>query len=291
MIEAGVLKASRLPCFNNPTDVQPINGGITNQNLRVTDGGRQFVVRIGEDIPEHGVMRWNELELSRAAESAGISPGVFYHEPGVLVLDFIKADTLSEAAVRDSHTLPCIVELLRKAHTDLALHLTTPILAFWPFQVNRTYANLLKAEQSVHASKLPDLLKELSALELATGPVSLVVGHGDLLAANILDDGSRLWLIDWEYGGFNTPLFDLAGLAGNNGLSEAQERDMLVQYFETPADDHWRAYQAMKCTSLMRETLWSMVSEMHSTIDFDYKAYTAENMSRLTTALNDFRNT
>lgn len=291
MNDNGMLKAAQLPCFSDATDVQPINGGITNQNFRVTDDDRQFVVRIGDDIPEHGVMRWNELALSRAAEYAGVSPAVFYHEQGVLVLDYINATTLTEEVVKSANALPRIVELLKKAHTDLALHLTSPILAFWPFQVNRTYANLLKAEQSAYVSKLPGMLKELSALEKATGSVSLVVGHGDMLAANILDDGSRLWLIDWEYGGFNTPLFDLAGLAGNNGLSEAQERDMLVQYFEAPADDYWRAFQAMKCTSLMRETLWSMVSEIHSTIDFDYEAYTAENMNRLTTALHDFHNT
>ena len=78
-------------------------------------------------------------------------------------------------------------------------------------------------------------MKEQDRLEAATGPVELVIGHNDLLAANILDDENRLWLIDWEYGGFNTPLFDLAGLAGNNGLSEAQERAMLERYFEAPA--------------------------------------------------------
>jgi thiamine kinase-like enzyme len=117
-----------------------------------------------------------------------------------------------------------------------------------------------------------------------------VIGHNDLLAANILDDGTRLWLIDWEYGGVNTPLFDLAGLAGNNGLSEAQERAMLEQYFESPPDRHWRPYQAMKCVSLLREVLWSMTSEIHSELDFDYAAYTADYMGRLDAALADFRN-
>ena len=47
----------------------------------------------------------------------------------------------------------------------------------------------------------------------------------------------------------------------------------------------------MKCTSLMRETLWSMTSEIHSTLDFDYAAYTVENLDRLATALVDFQTT
>lgn len=291
MTEGAITRARSLPCFDNPTQIEPLSGGITNVNLCVTDGDRRYVVRLGEDIPEHGVLRWNELALSRAAEAAGVSPAVQYHEPGVLVLDFIEAQTYTEDMARDPANVPRIVDLLKHTHHALGPHLTTPVLTFWPFQVNRTYATRLRADGSDHSILLPELMTELDKLETATGPVTLVIGHNDLLAANILDDGRKLWLIDWEYGGFNTPLFDLAGLAGNNGFSEAQETAMLEQYFEAPPQTHWRAYQAMKCTSLMRETLWSMTSEIHSDLDFDYHAYTAENMSRLTAALQDFQNT
>ena len=105
-----------------------------------------------------------------------------------------------------------------------------------------------------------------------------------------MDDGDHLWLIDWEYGGFNTPLFDLAGLAGNNGLSIVQEQQVLEQYFDRSWEIYWRPYQAMKCISLMRETLWSMISELYSEIDFDYAAYTSENLNRLDAAISDFQN-
>ncbi|NNE80478.1 MAG: phosphotransferase family protein [Silicimonas sp.] len=290
MNEAAIFKAARLSCFANPSEIEPLGGGITNVNLRVTDGDRRFVVRLGADIPEHGVMRWNELAISKAAEAAGVSPGVYHHEEGVLVLEFLLAETFTEEAVRDPENLPRIIDLMKAAHLGLANHLTSPVLGFWPFQVNRTYMARLQADGSKHQSALPKLRSDLEALESATGPVTLVIGHNDMLAANVLDDGSRLWLIDWEYGGFNTPLFDLAGLAGNNGLSEDQERAALEQYFEAAPELHWRPYQAMKCVSLMRETLWSMTSEIHSELDFDYSAYTAENMDRFNVALQDFRN-
>jgi thiamine kinase-like enzyme len=279
-----------LTCFRAPTDIQPLGGGITNVNLRVSDGGRDFVVRLGDDIPAHGVMRWNELELSRAAADLGISPAVIHYEPGVLVLDFVQARTLTEADVRDPATLPKIVDLMTRAHRDLGPRLTRPVLAFWPFQVNRSYVTRLMAEGSSHAWRLPEMLAQNTRLEAATGPVDLVVGHNDLLAGNILDDGTRLWLIDWEYGGFNSPLFDLAGLASNNGLSEELEREMLTRYFGVLPEPDLRPYQAMKCASLMRETLWSMTSEIHSELDFDYAAYTAENMDRLNAALSDLAN-
>ena len=134
---------------------------------------------------------------------------------------------------------------------------------------------------SSHSNLLPELLSIAEKLEADAGPFDIVFGHNDMLAANILDDGQRLWLIDWDYAGFNTPLFDLGGLASNNGLKESAERHMLELYHEASVThDLWRRYQAMKCASLMRETMWSMVSELTSTLDIDFAAYTAENLTR-----------
>lgn len=291
MSEQAITRAAGLSCFQNPKDIKLLGGGITNVNLTVTDAGKQYVVRLGADIPEHGVMRWNELALSQAAAQAGFSPQVIHHEHGVLVLEFLTATTFTEQDVANPAHLPRIIDLMSRVHHELGAGLTQPVLAFWPYQVNRTYITRLNASGSRHKSLLPDLLAQVKRLEFATGPVDLVIGHNDLLAANILDDGTRLWLIDWEYGGYNSPLFDLAGLASNNGLTEAQERAMLEQYFNAAPDQYWRPYQAMKCASLMRETLWSMTSEIHSELDFDYAQYTSENLDRLTAALSDFANT
>ena len=72
-------------------------------------------------------------------------------------------------------------------------------------------------------------------LEQIVGQVEIVFGHNDLLAANLIDDGSRLWLVDWEYCGFNSPLFDLGGLASNNELSPALEEHLLELYFAARA--------------------------------------------------------
>ncbi len=289
MIDKAIAKAKALPCFKNPKGLKPLSGGITNVNICVTDDNKKYVVRIGKDIPEHGVMRWNELALSKAAQSLGVSPAVVHYEPGILVLEFIDSQTFEEADVRKSKNLMRIISLVAKTHRGIGQYLNTPILTFWPFQVNQSYMSRLETDGSTHMSKLADLKRQLELLQDATGQVDLVIGHNDLLAANILDDGDQLWLIDWEYGGFNTPLFDLAGLAGNNGLSILQEQQMLEQYFDRSWEIYWRPYQAMKCISLMRETLWSMVSEIYSEIEFDYGAYTSENLSRLSSAIVEFQ--
>ena len=283
-----IKKAISLSCFKSPEFAEPLDGGITNVNIKVIDQGREFVVRIGEDIPVHGVHRWNELSISKAAEAAKISPPVFYSEVGVLVLAYIKGKTFSEADVKQTNNLPRVIDLVRRSHIETMQNLRGPVLSFWVFHIIRDYIATLHSEGSPYTKKLPEFLDIAEKLEKTVGPIDIVLGHNDLLAANILDDGERIWLIDWEYGGFNSPLFDLGGLATNNGLSEIEEEKMLRQYFGADPSPHWRGYQAMKCASLMRETLWSMVSEMHSKLEFDYSQYTQENLARLSSAISDY---
>ncbi len=289
-METALERAAGLPIWTGPVTPQPLGGGITNVNFVVEDAGKRYVVRIGDDIVEHQVMRFNELAASRAAHAAGVSPAVIHHQPGVLVLDFIEAATLDEAMVRDQAMLERIVPLIRRCHYEIPQHLRGPVLMFWVFHVLRDYAGTLRDGASAHVARLPSLLEQADQLEHAVGPIDLVFGHNDLLSANFLDDGARLWLIDWDYAGFNSPLFDLGGLASNNGLTEPQERWLLETYFETALTDAlWHRYQAMKCASLLRETMWSMVSEIHSRIDFDFPAYTRENLARFEAAFDAFR--
>ncbi|MEQ8266506.1 MAG: choline/ethanolamine kinase family protein [Parvibaculum sp.] len=283
-------RAAGLPCWKGRVKPVPLKGGITNVNFLVEDGDRKYVARIGDDMPVHQVMRFNELAAAQAAADAGISPGIVHHEPGALVLDYIESKTLGAADVRDPATLARIVPLLKKCHRDVPKFLRGPALIFWVFHVVRDYGWTLREGKSSHLELLPQFLAAAEELEQAVGPVNIVFGHNDLLPANFLDDGERLWLIDWDYAGFNSPLFDLGGLASNNELSPEQEVWLLEAYFEKSAtDDLLYRYQAMKCASLLRETMWSMVSEIHSKIDFDYAAYTAENLSRFNATYKAFK--
>ncbi|WFU08019.1 phosphotransferase [Rhizobium sp. CB3090] len=284
-------KIQALGIWRGSIDIAPLVGGITNRNYLVTDSGRRFVVRLGTDIPVHHISRANELAASKAAHAAGLSPAVVHSEPGVLVLDYIDGKPLVAEDVRDPLMLARIVPLVRSCHRNVARHFRGAAAIFWVFHVVRDYAAVLKEDGSRHKTLLPSFLDTAEQLEQAARPFDIVFGHNDLLANNFLDDGTRLWLIDWDYAGFNTPLFDLGGLASNNEFSEGQETAMLEAYFEAPVSDELRRrYQAMKCASLLRETMWSMVSEIHSHIDFDYSAYTSENLARFERAYQSFRN-
>jgi thiamine kinase-like enzyme len=286
---AAVARITALPLWRGPVDPEPLPGGITNTNFTVLDGGRRYVVRVGDDIPVHGILRFNELAATRAAEAAGISPRVMHAEPGILVLDFVEGRTLGPDDIRERAMQERIVPLLRRVHRELPRHLRGPALAFWVFHVLRDYAHTLAEAGHRLAPNLPVWLGVAERLERAVGPIDLVFGHNDLLAANFIDDGERLWLVDWDYAGFNSPLFDLGGLASNSELPEADREWLLEAYFERPVGDALRLQShAMLTASLLREAMWSMVSEVHSRLEFDFVAYTGENLARFEQALSRF---
>ena len=268
---------SSIPIWQNKIIISKIDGGITNQNFLVTDSNKKYFVRVGEDIPEHLVSRSNELNSSIAAASLGIAPEVIYNNENLQVIKFIESKTLSDKDIKEK--IEDIILLIRKVHKEIPKKLNGQSFIFWVFHVIRHYSNYLENNKSKYSSMLSDLLTKSQILEEKSSPYEIVFGHNDLLPANFLDDGNRLWLIDWEYAGYNTPLFDLGGLSSNNNFNHKEEIFLLENYFENKINSHLlNQYNCLKCASLLRETMWSMVSEITSNIDFDYSNYTDENL-------------
>ena len=272
-----------IPIWNEKIKIQTIEGGLTNQNFLIEENNKKYVVRLGNDIPEHLISRSNELIVSKAASNAGISPKVIYHSEGILVLDYIECKTLSAEGVRKN--IKSIIPLIKKIHHEIPKNLYGQSIIFWVFHVIRNYVKFLYDNKSSHSKILSDLISQSELLEKKSSPYEIVFGHNDLLPANFLDDGSRLWVIDWEYAGYNTPLFDLGGLSSNNDFSFEEETYLLENYFQNKINDKLLLqYNSLKCASLLRETMWSMVSELTSKIDFDYANYTQENLLKFNQA-------
>ena len=266
-----------IPIWKSNISINTLDGGMTNQNFLIEENNKKYVVRLGNDIPEHLISRSNELIVSKAASAAGISPAVIYHDEGLLILEYIESKTLSTEDIKKN--IKKIIPILKKIHYEIPKNLYGQSLIFWVFHVINNYAKFLKDKESRHTIILKNLLLQSNVLEKISSPYEIVFGHNDLLPANFLDDGTRLWVIDWEYAGFNSPLFDLGGLASNNDFSLNEEIFLIENYFEQKINDELLLkYNALKCSSLLRETMWSMVSEITSKINFDYKNYTEENL-------------
>ena len=279
-------KIQSIPIWKNDISIQNLDGGMTNENFLVQENNIKYVVRLGDDIPEHLVSRSNELIVSKAAANAGIGPKVIFHSKGILVLDYIESTTLSAEEVRKN--IKSIIPIIKNIHNEIPKNLYGQSLIFWVFHVIRNYAKFLKDNQSAHLKILSDLISKSELLEKKSAPYEIVFCHNDLLPANFLDDGSRLWVIDWEYAGYNTPLFDLGGLSSNNNFSLEEEIYLLENYFEKKINDKLMLqYNCLKSASLLRETMWSMVSEISSKIDADYASYTQENLTKFNQAYKE----
>lgn len=274
-------RITSLPCWQGAPRAALLPGGLSNEIWKVDDSAGAHVLRFVTDYPFHHVSRAREVMTSRAAHAAGFAPRVEYAAPGVMVTQFIEARTLTAADIDPAPT----AALLRRFHHEMPAHVSGEASLFWVFHVIRDYARTLK--DSRHAPLLPGYLRLSAQLEAMQVPLPIIFGHNDLLPANFLHDGARLWLIDYEYAGFSTALFDLAGVASNAGLEEAQAMALLTAYFGASPDAALiRAFDAMQCASLLRETMWAMVSDLFlSAPGADYAGYITENQTRLAAAL------
>lgn len=280
-----------LPCWKGGVAIEPLRGGISNESWLVTDGAGKHVVRFGKDYPFHHVLREREVMTARAAHTAGFAPELQYAEPGIMVSAFIEAKTYGPGDVRANPER--IGRLMRAFHEEMPRYVSGPGFMFWVFHVIRDYARTLDRGGSRMTPELPSYLALADELERAQAPLPIVFGHNDLLPANFLDDGEKIWLIDFEYAGFNTAMFDLAGTASNAGMSEEEAKRLLTAYFDHEPDAAiLRSHAAMQCASLLREAMWSMVSELHlNAPGVDYVAYTGENLAKLGAALDQYRTT
>ena len=104
--------------------------------------------------------------------------------------------------------------------------------------------------------------------------------HNDLLAANFIRGGDRLWIVDWEYAGMGDPAFDLANFAVSNGLDE----DGDARCSTPTARDEPDVHVLMRFMSDFREAMWGVVQQAIAELDFDFAGYAAEHFERLAAA-------
>ncbi len=270
-------RITKLNLGAGPSAVERIEGGISNHNFVVRVGGNAFVARLGEERPLLGIDRRNEVVCHRAASGLGVAPEVIHSERGLLVTHFVAGRTLTPADVRGPDYIVRIAALLRRLH-DSWNRLTGEMLYFCPFQTVRTYAATAARIGAQLPSDIAEMLADAALLSRRITPFRPALCHNDLLAANLIDSGGWLWLVDWEYAGIGHPSCDLANLSANARFATGQDRDLLAAYHGDFTPLHLAELRIFKAISLLRESLWASIQTVTSDIDFDYHGYAAENL-------------
>jgi thiamine kinase-like enzyme len=248
--------------------IAPLGGGITNRNFKVELGGEAFVLRIGgKDTELLGIDRSAEHAASRTAAELGLAPEViaFLEPDGYLVTRYIDGEVGKLDVAR-------VGAALRRLHDGPPLP-----SRFDSFRVVEAYY----ATALEHGVQVPDSYERASelavAIERRRRGARRCPCHNDLLNANFIDDGERLWIVDWEYAGMGDPFFDLGNFAVNHELDAAGERALLDAY----GIDDAPALALMRFMSDFREAMWGIVQLAISELDFDFAAYADEHFQRL----------
>jgi thiamine kinase-like enzyme len=252
--------------------IEPLAGGITNQNFLVEDETGRYVARICKELPLLGIDRRNEAACLETAARLGIAPALVHRDEGLLISRYVASQTLTPASLHDLAMIRAIGKTLRKLHDGRDV-VTGLVLYFCPFQTIRTYAQTAVALNARLSDDVDDLLDDARLLADRIGPFQPVLCHNDLLPANMITSAGRLWLVDWEYAGMGHPLFDLASVSANAGLSDDEEASLLESYRGEVDPRELDLIRVFKAASLLREALWAVIQTAISDLAFDYRGY------------------
>lgn len=259
-------------------EVEPLGGGITNHNFKVTLESEQYVLRIGgKDTDLLGIDRSAEHGASVVAAELEVGPAVvaFVEPEGYLVTRFIEGRPIPPEEMRRPETVRRAAGTLRRVHDG------PPIPGrFDSFRVVETYG-ATAAAHGVHVAAFTRAKELADAIEQARGPQPLHPCHNDLLNANFIDDGEGIRIVDWEYAGMGDLFFDLANFSINHELEPEEDEALLEAYFGAAREDDRRALRLMRFMSDFREAMWGVVQQGISALDFDFRAYADEHFERL----------
>ena len=260
--------------------IEPIVAGLTNSNFRVEVDGTPMFVRVpGPSTELLAVDRGNELHNTRAAAVAGVGPQVLYHLPesGAFVLEWLPGRTMSSAAFGEPGMPERIAAALRRLHAGPRFRDD-----FDMFRLTEFYLRVVDERRIAVPEGYRERAPVVQAIEaaLAAQPMPTVPCHNDLLAENYLDDGSRLWIVDYEYSGNNDPTFELGNTAQELGFDDGRQEALCRAYFGEASAALLARMRLQMIMSDVGWTLWAAIQASLSAIDFDFWGWSEERWSR-----------
>lgn len=283
-------KLHSLEFFKGNINLKLFEGFMTNESYFVSDDYNNYVVKIGGNKKHYGVLRSNEVNASKAGYRAGISPKVFYYDDSIIIFQYIDSNYLTTQRIREKETLKRIVSMIKTVQKKIVQYLESPDLSIGIFQMIKNKITILRENNSPYKNQLNNFIKDCEIFESKYKADEIVFAHNDFYFRNILDDGKKLWLVDWEFSGFNPPLLDLANLSKNNDFNEEEDNFILEEYFgNTVQELSKHQFQELKCASILKSVLWGMISEIFSEKIFDYKSFTEKTYDRYKEQLDYFK--
>ena len=278
---------AQLPVLaGRPRRLEDLPGGLTNRNVKITTAAGTYVARFSDDSRNLlGIDRDNEYVNTRAAEQAGVGAPVVDYRPdlGILLVGFLDGATLTNADMQRPGVLARVAEACRTLHSGPRFR-----DRFDMFERQPAY---LKAVQD-SGFRMPvdylDFAGHFAQIQqvLDAGDHTTVPCNNDLLAGNFVDDGAKVWVIDYEYSGNNDACFELGNIWGECGLSGDQLAELVTLYYGRPLRHKIARARLQGIVGKYGWTLWGCIQNGSSTLDFDFWDWA---MQRFESAVAEFR--
>jgi thiamine kinase-like enzyme len=259
-------------------------GGLTNQNLHVVtdDDGPplDLVVRCSSsDAALLGIDRDAEHANTAAAARAGVGAPVVDYRPdlGMLVIGFLPGRALVDADFGDPGVLARAADACRRLHAGPRFVDDFDMFArqagYLASVRERGFA--LPATYGDHLDAWSDVRRALEAAPRPTVPC-----NNDLLAANFIDDGERVWLIDYEYSGNNDACFELGNTSTECSFTPEQTEAWTEAYFGDPTPADLARVRLQALCSQYGWSLWGFIQAATSPMDFDFSSWGMERFDK-----------
>jgi thiamine kinase-like enzyme len=269
-----------VPELHGATAVEPLAGGLTNTNYKVTTPHGCYVVRIsGKDAGLLAIDRENEAHNTRCAAESGVGAPLVAAVPehDALVLEFLVGEVLSSKVLRRGDRIALVADACRRLHNGPRfLH------DFDMFEIQRGYIEVVQERGFRLPDRYLDFEPQVRALEHAmrVRQEQKVPCNNDLLAENFIDVGGELRLIDYEYSGNNEPSFELGNVWSESNLSLAQLEELVAHYYGGPLRNKVARARAWGLMSKYGWTLWGSIQVGISDLDFDFWGWAMEKYDR-----------
>ena len=264
--------------------VTELPGGLTNVNVRVRtddDGDPlDLVVRCSDNDPGLlGIDREAEHHNTVAAAAAGVGAPVLEFRPdlAMLVIGYLPGRTLADDDFTDPDVLGRAATAVRALHRGPRF-----VNEFDMFARQAAYLDTIRQRgfrlppgYEDHAESWELVRRALTATAPATVPC-----NNDLLAANFIDDGSKVWLIDYEYSGNNDACFELGNTVAECGFSREVTEAWTEAYFGAPSRAHVARVRLQALCSSYGWSLWGFIQAATSPLDFDFWSWGTERFEK-----------
>jgi thiamine kinase-like enzyme len=270
-----------VPQLHGATKVEPLAGGLTNTNYKITTPGGSYVVRIsGKDTGLLAIDRANEAHNTLAAAETGVGAPFVAAVPDhdALVLGFLEGEVMSPEKLQRGDRIARVADSCRRLHGGRRF-----LQDFDMFEIQRGYIHVVQERGFRLPDRYLDFEPQVRALEQAmrVRTEATVPCNNDLLAENFIDVAGELRLIDYEYSGNNEPCFELGNIWSESNLSLQQLEQLIADYFGRPLRNKVARARVWGLMSKYGWTLWGSIQDGISDLDFDFWGWAMEKYDRV----------